>query len=102
MVECHLLGSGRALLAQERKKVRRNPREMGCACARTSNFPETFPREQPQPGWLTLQNASGNVHWLPTTPKPPGRTSGEWIQAKIRPGTMLVVWVHQQQDIPWH
>lgn len=59
MVECHLLGSCGALLAQERKKVKRNPREMGSACAWTSNFPETLPqaaaREQPQPGWLLLQ-----------------------------------------------
>lgn len=58
MVECHLPGSCKALLAQERNKVKRDPREIGCVCAWTSNFPETLPqaaaREQPQPGWLTL------------------------------------------------
>lgn len=59
MVECHLLGSCRALLAQERKKVKRNLREMGSVCAGTSDFSETLSqaaaKEQPQPGWLTLQ-----------------------------------------------
>lgn len=59
MVECHLLGSCKALLAQERNKVKRDPREIGCVCAWTSNFPETLPqaaaREQPQPGMASAK-----------------------------------------------
>lgn len=112
MVECHLLGSGRALLARERRKVERNPREMGCACAWTSNSPETLPQAAATArlAHLAAQHdlckmLHGNVPWLPTTPKPPGRIPGEGIQAKIRLGTILVVWMYQQQpvpgDIPW-
>lgn len=88
MVECHLLGMCRALLAQERKKVKRNPRETGCVCARTLNRPESLPqpagREQPTARLVhpatqhdLCKMPDGNGHWLPATPKPPGRIAGE-------------------------
>lgn len=112
MVECHLLGSCRALLAQERKKVRRNPREMGCVCARTLNFPETFPREHPEPGWLTLQLSMAPEKCFWKCSLVPNNSQTTWEnfwgvdpsqnQARDHAGCVGTPAQPVPGDIPWH
>lgn len=106
MVECHLLGMCRALVAQERKKVKRNPREIACVCTRILNFPETLPQpageEQPTPRLAdpaTLQNARWKRPLAPTNSQTTRENfwgESQWIQAKSMPGTLLMVWMYQQ------
>lgn len=89
MVECHLLGSCKALLAQERNKAKRDPREIGCVCAWTSNVPETLPqaaaREQPQ---LTLPLGMASAKCLMETSTGSQQLSnhlGEFLRSGSKP-----------------